>query len=712
MDKRRRSVLQAVSFFFPAFLLILSGPVAAADALAKPVRNLLLISIDTLRADYLGCYGGTEARTPAADSLAAAGIIFSRAFAHNPLTLPSHANILTGMTALIHGVHENLGFRLPADTPTLAAHLKSAGYQTAAFIGAFPLDSRFGLDRGFELYDDFYGEKKSRGAFFFTERKGEEVVSRAEQWIGTRKSEPWFAFVHLFDPHQPYDPPPPFKEQYAANLYAGEVAYTDACLSRLFRFLEAAGLSDRTLIVLTADHGESLGEHGEDTHGYFAYNSTLQVPLIFRSPGLIRGGKTIAQAVSHIDIFPTACDLLGVRKPSGLDGQSLAPLLEGGKLGERPIYFESLSAYYNRNWAPLRGIVESGYKYIDLPLPELYDLREDFGEGANIATVENIQVYRKTLAGLVERAGPGGRAARRPESGAAVQAMKSLGYLSGGGGPEKTRFTAADDLKTLLPLQQKLSQATALFADGQSRRAVEILESLVVERKDFAAAYDYLANIHYQAGDPKKAAEVLEKGTSACPGNAQLMSMLGMYLTESGRAGDAVQVLERASSLNPEDAETWNYLGVALWRAGQFDEAEDNYRKSLALDADYASAWNNLGSLFLSRNDPDQALAHFKKAASFDPSLASVWNGQGVALNLKGDLDAAIVNWEKAVSLEPGHQLALFNLGTALVKKNRLKEALPYLEKYLRVAPVADPDREKIVQLVNAIKKRNSQDHE
>ena len=324
--------------------------------------NVLLITIDTLRFDRVGILDPRFVKTPNLDGLAKKSMIFSRAFAHNPVTLPSHANILTGTTALHHGISDNTGFKLDQKFLTIPQYLRDHGYKTAAFIGAFPLDSRFGLDQGFDLYDDYYGTRNEL-EFFFVERPAEKVIAPAMAWIGKQRQK-WFSWIHLFDPHQPYLPPSPIKKTYANDLYSGEVAYVDAQLGVLFDFLRKKRLMENTMIILTADHGEALGEKGEETHSYFAYNNTIHVPLFVYIPG--RQPGTFAKNVCHVDIFPTICAVLGLKIPPFLQGESLLAVLaaNGRKIPE--IYFESLTAYLNRDWAPLRGMI-SGHAEIHRP---------------------------------------------------------------------------------------------------------------------------------------------------------------------------------------------------------------------------------------------------------------------------------------------------------------------------------------------------------
>jgi arylsulfatase A-like enzyme len=363
------------NFLFSLFCLfgiLINAAVPLRGAEAR--KNVLLITIDTLRADRLSCYSSEHVKTPNIDALAAKSTVFTRAFALTSTTLPSHANILLGMTPLYHGVHDNLNFKVRDEYLTLAEHLKKEGYATGAFVGAFPLDSRFGLSQGFDTYDGDFGLTVS-GEVVSAERPAEEVVIRALEWLNQQKS-PWFLWVHCYDPHDPYEPPEPYRSQYRSSPYEGEVAYVDSAMKKLFRYLEDRDLMEKTVIAFTGDHGESLVEHGEITHGYLAYNSSIWIPLFIFNPGM--KPQVIHHNVSHIDMFPTICDILNIERPPFLLGISLLPSMKGKNLERRIIYFESLLPFYDLGWAPIRGTVQGHDKFIDSPIPELYDLEKDF----------------------------------------------------------------------------------------------------------------------------------------------------------------------------------------------------------------------------------------------------------------------------------------------------------------------------------------------
>jgi arylsulfatase A-like enzyme/Flp pilus assembly protein TadD len=697
---------------FSLLLLVLVNFQFSKEDLKNNRLNLLLITIDTLRPDRLGCYGNGHLKTPHIDALAAKGVLFTRAFAHTPTTLPSHTNILLGTTPPYHGVHDNSNFIVKEEFLTLAEHLKNHGYSTAAFVGAFPLDSRFGLTQGFDVYDDNYGSKSSQ-EFSYVERKAEVVVEKAIGWLDEQKS-PWFLWIHCFDPHQRYDPPEPFKTQYADNPYEGEIAYVDYALSKLFAFIKDNNFDKNTLIIFTADHGESLGQHGESTHGYFSYNSTIWVPLIISFPGITHG--QIDQNVCHTDIYPTACDILGIEKPSFLQGLSLLPAIKGKRLPQRKIYFESLYPYYSRGWAPLKGFIQGKEKFIDSPLPEFYDLEKDFDELNNLIKTVNLEKYKATLVKLIEELSFADRMEEKQKvDREAVEKLRSLGYVSSPLPSKKKSFSSKDDLKVLLPYQNKLMKAMGYYHKGEIQEGIEQLKEIIQERKDFDLAYSYLATLYKEQKDLKDAVEVLKEGLENNPSSYKIITTYGIFLAEFGQYDAAIEVLEKGLTLINYDPDLWNYLGVAYWRKGNFKKAREAFEKALSLDNNYSIVFNNLGSLYLSLfmktkegEDHRKAVQNFKKAIELDPNYASAYNGLGAAYREAGNLDAAIYCWEKAVELMPDYSFALYNLGISYLAKGDKDKALSYFNKYkdIQYRYLPPKERSKLEALIQKCKQK------
>jgi arylsulfatase A-like enzyme/Flp pilus assembly protein TadD len=690
-----------------SLLAVFLGGIFVAAQDGDRSLNILLITVDTLRYDRVGCVDPRHARTPNMDALASESLVFTRAFAHNPVTLPSHTNILTGATALYHGISDNSGFKLDKKYLTIPQYLKRFGYSTAAFIGAFPLDSRFGLDRGFDLYDDYYGTRNER-EFFFVERPAEKVIAPAMAWIGVQKGK-WFAWVHLFDPHQPYLPPSPYKEQYAGDPYSGEVAYVDSQLGVLFDFLKGRKQWDDTVIVLTADHGEALGEKGEETHSYFAYNNTIHVPLFVRVPGR-RPGRS-ALNVCHADIFPTVCEVLGLKVPPHMQGESLLALLAAKGRKDAEIYFESLTAYLNRDWAPLRGMIRGDTKFIDLPIKEVYDLGRDFNEEHNLAGSSKVGPLKDALTRLIRRLRNPAAAGREGRVDPEVQKrLKSLGYLSAGGPQEhKRQYGPQDDLKTLLPLQNKLLAAVGLYQTGDFQGAEKSIREVIAASPGFILAYNHLASMYKEMGKPDLAAAILEEGLKKNPGDIRLLSKLGIVLADGGQWRRAVPILELCTQKEDFDPENFNFLGIAYYQGGEFKKALDSYARALELDRNNASVYNNIGSVYLQlylrgRGQRDFGLAeqNFKKALEIDPRLFAACNGLGAAYKQTGRNAAAIEYWRKALDIRPDYDLALVNLGITLLEEGRAGEALDYFLKYREkyYDKIPENERQRIDRLI------------
>ncbi len=668
---------------------------------------MLLITVDTLRYDRVGCLDSRHVKTPNMDSLAARSLVFTRAFAHNPVTLPSHANILTGATPLYHGISDNTGFKLDKKFLTMPQYLRRHGYHTAAFVGAFPLDARFGLDQGFELYDDYYGTRGER-EFFFVERPAEKVIAPAMAWIG-RQSQKWFGWIHLFDPHQPYLPPSPFKETYADDPYSGEVAYVDAQLGVLFDFLRTRRLLEKTVIILTADHGEALGEKGEDTHSYFAYNNTIHVPLLIHVPG--RKPETFAGNVCHADIFPTLCGILGVKVPPHMQGESLLAVMASGSRKSPEIYFESLTAWLNRDWAPLRGLISGDTKFIDLPIKEVYDLGNDLNEEHNRAGSGKIGALKDSLNRLMRKLKnplAAGRESRLdPET---RKRLEALGYISESRtGPRKKQYTERDDLKTLLPLQQQVLDAVAQFQSGDFPGAEKTLRAVIAASPSFILAYTHLASMCKEMGKSTAAVQLLEQGLEKNPGNILLLSKLGIVLADSGQWRRAIPILELCVKQEDFDPEKFNFLGIAHYHGGDFAKALQSYGRALELDPDNASVLTNIGGVHLAlflRNRQEQDFAqaerNFKKALEIDPRLFSAWNGLGIVYSKTGRKADAVAHWRQALAIKPDYDLALINLGITLLEEGRAGEALEcfldYREKFFN--RISDGEKRRVERLI------------
>jgi arylsulfatase A-like enzyme/Tfp pilus assembly protein PilF len=665
--------------------LPVAGDVRAAQLAERP--NVLLVTIDTLRWDALGSYGGPAA-TPALDRLAAQGVRFERVTAHATVTLPSHVSILAGLDPTRHGVHNNTGFRAGDELFTWAERLRQAGYATAAFIGAFPLDSQFGLAQGFDLYDDHYSVGGASNDFGIVERPAGEVVRAARQWIAGQPGS-WFAWVHVYEPHAPYEPPEPFAVDYRDNPYAGEVAAVDAALASLLDEVTSKG----ALVIVTSDHGEGLGQHGELTHGLFAYDSTLRVPLIMARRDDIPAGTVVSDWVRHIDVLPTVLEQLELPLDD-LQGSSLMPLIRGAPEnagpGVRTAYFETLTPYLTRGWAPLRGLREGRHKYIDLPLAELYDVDADPAETDNLLDRQD-QRAAGLRAALEEHLAEGKAnedLVPTRETELTLQRLRALGYIGDSTAPAPDRvFGPDDDPKGLVELDRKVHEAVEASRLEDWQTAAARLEEVVAVRPDFAWAYSLLAAVAYRRGELDIAVRHLEETVDSGLTSPFLLNKLAFYLRMAGRPAEARQALEDSEAQEPDNVETLDLLGGVLAEMGEGAAALEVFRRALAMDPTQPSLHANRGAALLSSGRDAEAVTAFDTALRYDADFPEAHNGLGVVAARRGNLDEAVEHWRRAVALDPELFDALYNLGITLTRLNRFEEAIAVLEAFVERAP-------------------------
>lgn len=671
--------------------------------------NLLIITVDTLRADHTGIYGYDRVRTPNIDNLGQNGVIFTHAISHVPLTLPSHCSLFTGNLPLHHGVRDN-GYRLPDFNVTLAEILKKKDYRTAAFVGAFPLDSRFGLNKGFDVYDDSYGSTNPVRDLSFIERKAEEVNDRAIRWITENKEDRFFVWIHYFDPHAPYEPPPPFDHEYAGREYDGEIAYSDRILGELLEKLDLLELTEKTLIVLTSDHGEGLGEHKEKTHGIFIYDSTLRVPLIFSNPKILPENKVISDQIALIDIMPTALDLMGWNPIPKTEGRSLKPLLSGKKPLPRQIcYIESVAAMLDRNWAPLQGIRTKEWKYIDAPAPELYDLQRDPKENNNIIDEKPDVAKRlkQDLQNMIVNSSmtpvPRGASESKMDEDTRKK-LRSLGYVSGRNIGGETGWK---DPKAMIELDNLFNDAIIASETGNMDKASRMYDEVLRDQPDFILAYEYAAYNYYKMGKIADAIALLERAVDRNATNPSLLARLGLYYQEIGKIKESIEILERVVEEDNPHAEAFNYLGVSYFKKGRIDDAISSFEHSLALDTNYPMARNNLGNCYLAQKNYDLAVEEYKKAIAEDDRLASAFNGLAVAYYRLGSVDDALRNWEASHAIDPGQADTLYNLGRVHLRLGHKQKALDYFTLFVEKAPpqAYENDIQEVKQVIERLKK-------
>jgi len=678
-SKKTSSII--ILFLNLIFIFLCLSTSAKAE---KPKLNLVLITIDTLRADRLSCYSDEHVKTPHIDALAGKSVVFTKAFAHNSLTLPSHTNILLGAIPLYHGVQDNVDFVVRPEFLTLAEHLKKHGYSTGAFIGAAPLDSRFGLDQGFDVYDDDF---LAPGAPKFTEgeRKAEEVIKPAWDWIKNQK-QPWFAWLHLFDPHYSYDPPEPFKSQYPGSPYDGEVAYVDFALGKFLGYIDSARLLQDTVIIITADHGESLGEHGEQTHGILAYNASLWIPLFIYVPGTEPG--IVDDNVAHVDIFSTVCDVMELESPSHLQGISLYPSMQGKRIKERIIYFESLEPFYRMDWAPLKGFIRGKEKFFDSPIPELYDLKSDFSEHNNLMDTQKLPVFKQQLDQFMKNQMFSAVAgASQKTDPATLRKLRSLGYITSSPQNRKKSFGTEDDIKSLLPLHNRIIAAYRMRESGKIKEGISALEDIINQENKLDIAYAYLAKLYKENNQVDAALERLREGYAAYPFSYEILELYCEYLMENQNYDEIIRVLSSGQPFQMEqDPELWNVLGLAYARKGQSDDALIAFERSADIDPEYADTFSNLGAIYLSMYMQSHAKEFFSKTVEnlnkvtmLDPKNDTAYNSLGAAYMTSGAIQDAIRNWEKVIDLNSQAGKTYYYLGLAYLAQGDLSKARLFL---------------------------------
>lgn len=634
----------------------------SAPAAATLKTNVLLITVDTLRADALGSYGaGAAASTPTLDRLAAAGSRFTNAHAHNVLTLPSHANILSGLNPHRHGVRDNAGFRFPADRATLATILKAAGYRTGAFVSAFPLAARFGLQRGFDVYDDSFVDTRVRQGLQELERPGAQTVERARRFIGSTNGDPWFVWVHVYEPHYPY-------ESYEQDVAAADKALAPLIDEALRRREGAAPI----LVVATSDHGESLGEHGEATHGILAYEATLRVPLIVEGVAGTRP-SVIGSPARHVDLLPTILESIGIAVPSNLDGRSLLSEIRSGKdQPPVPTYFEALSGSLNRGWAPLRGVIVGGTKYIDLPIPEVYDLGADAGESRNLASASSVKPLRAALDGLRGD----DRFSTVEVTGETRERLRALGYIGAGATPvNHSRYTDADDPKKLMALDARLQKIATLEAAGSMGAAVEEAAGLIRQRPSMAVSHLYMAHLQRRSGNLAGAARSLRTAARLNPRDTATAATLAAVLTQMGDARGALAALREFAAMEPPDEDVLLAQALALARLQRFDEALSALTRAAGGAPPGARIRVQEGTILLMAGREAEARRAFEHAIAVRPDAARAHTSLALMDAEAGSLDAAIRHWQAAVDADASERRTIAATAAILRRAGRLREA-------------------------------------
>jgi arylsulfatase A-like enzyme/tetratricopeptide (TPR) repeat protein len=659
----------------------------------KPL-NIILITADTLRADRLSCYGSSRVATPNLDRLAASGVLFEHTTTVTPLTLPAHSSMFTGTYPMYHGVRDNGGYYLEPEHVTLAEILKGEGYNTGAFVAAFVLDSRWGLDQGFDrYYDDFDLSKFETVSLDSVQRRGDEVLAEALPWMDSVRDERFLSWIHLYDPHTPYDPPEPYLSQYEGvpwGRYDGEVAYLDSLVGQIMEWLTENDLNESTLVAFIGDHGESLGEHREMGHGFFIYDATVAVPFILTSPDRQLQGRRVAAQVRTIDLMPTLLDLIGVEIPEAVQGESLLDLCLGKSkdLGLMA-YSESLYPRHHYGWSDLKSLRDGSLQYIAAPRPELYDIRADPSQKDNLASSrpDEVRDFERQLQELIDRYSAQGIEEKGPEMlDPETQAqLAALGYL---GGPSKVNVDPSaqlSDPKDKIELFNLIKQAGSDSSEDRLDEALDKIRQVLSKDSDILEAHHILGNLLNKKDDTEAAIEAYQEALARDPEYKPALFSLASIYEESGRLEDGAAGFRRILDIDPRDNTASFRLATIHASRKEYEPAIEILSNSIDMGVERAPAHNLMAECYIGLEKYDEAEAAVRKALDMKDDLPTAYYNLALILEERGDLRGAAEAYEKEIAIAPGDFKAHFNLAKIFGQIGRLEKQMEHFEKSIEV---------------------------
>lgn len=651
--------------------------------------NLLVITLDTTRADHLGAYGYSKADTPNLDFLAHNGIMFEQCYTPVPLTLPAHCSLFTGRYPLSLNVRDNGIYILGNGETTLAEKMKEKDFHTFAVIAAFVLLSKFGIGQGFDIYDDSLNSHKMYNNYT-SEISASDVYRKFLQWFEANYQRRFFAWIHLYDPHAPYSPPKKYAEKFADTLegrYAGEIAYTDSCVGNIVKMLKTRNILDNTLIVVVGDHGEAFGEHQEYGHGFFCYEEALKVPLIFYNPSLFLEAHRIPDRVNLIDIMPTLLDLYGLTPPPGIQGRSFSRLLSGKReKAQREVYFESMHGRDEMGWAPLTGIIDGQYKYISLPEPELYDLEADSVEKENLFLKKNRlakELDKKLLAWVSQFSGAANQNAktRRGLTDEDKRHLQSLGYISVFSA-RSGQFQNLDPKKGIV-LDNKIKDLFDILRKRKTRQAAEKLAALEAEHPEIRlpVMYDLKDLLYKQQKKTEKGIKLLKEAMSAFPEIERFYIMYALKIFDLGDLPEAERSCREVLKINPQFTRAYILMGQIEEKRGDLNQAIEKYNLALKIEPQNISLKLKYAELLIEKTDYKTALNLYdelliRHEISGNPDLLykiALFNSRYGTLKKAADL------MKKAIELQPEGKY-YFNYAMLLARLNNVPEALKNME--------------------------------
>jgi arylsulfatase A-like enzyme/predicted Zn-dependent protease len=653
--------------------------------------NYILITVDTLRADHLHCYGFSSIETPYTDLLASKGIKFEKCIAQTPLTLPSHASILTGTHPLFHGVRDNGGFLVPQELVTLAELFKDKGYETAAFVAAYVLDSKWGLNQGFDHYfDKFDLSRFKKISLGNVQRPANEVIDESLSWLEEKKKEKFFTWIHLYDPHTPYEPPPPYDSKYPGRPYIGEIAFTDSELGRLWKFLEKNNLLENTFLIFASDHGESLGEHRESTHGFFVYQEGIHVPLIFVTPFEKLQQVSSSAVVSLVDIMPTMLEMAEIPVPSQVQGESLLPLFFNPEKSHSYAYAETFYPRFHYGWSELKSFQNDRYKLIIAPDMELYDLEEDPDERKNLASSQkNLLAELKTEAdSFIEKFSENALEIDYKKMDEETrEKLAALGYIGTFSDSSKLKGKKLANPKEKIDIFNQLSRAKEMGLEDQVEEAVEMIKGVIADDPDIIDAYFFLGNIYFKEGNYEEAAAYFMEALERRPDDAFTVINIANAYRKMGKLEEAEAFILDHLKRDIVDSQFYFLLGGIKVIQQKDDEAIKYYKQCLSINPSSSSSHNALAALYLNKDDLLNAEKHIHATFDLNPKLSNANYHLAQLLEKKGEITKAVDAYLKELEYSPNHYKASFNLSRLYRNLGQEEEELKYLHKTIDINP-------------------------
>jgi arylsulfatase A-like enzyme/predicted Zn-dependent protease len=654
--------------------------------------NLLLITIDTLRADHVGSYGYAAAQTPAIDALAARGARFVHAATVAPLTLPAHSSLMTGTFPAYHGVRDNGGFYLADDQVTLAETFRAAGYRTGGFVAAFVLDHRWGIAQGFDRYFDDFDLAKYRTdvGLDAVQRPGSEVVSKAIEWLDADTSRPFMAWIHLYEPHAPYEPPEAIRARFPPTLvgaYDGEIATADAQVGRLIEHLSTAGRLDRTLVALVGDHGESLGAHGEEQHGFFVYDADIRIPLIVAGPQVAH--RTVDDQVRIVDIMPTVLDLAHLPVPQPVQGRSLLPLMRGERL-DLVALAETWYPRHHYGWSELTSISDGRYHFIDAPRRELYDTQADPDEQHDLAAENPARadaLERALRSFVAQTSAHRAPAAPRPVDADIAERLRSLGYVGSSISPRALEDRVRGDPKDKIALYTLLKQAALDSVEGRVDEGIRKVREALAGDPEIVEAYLMLGTMNEKAKREAESLAAYQKAVALDPENDAAVFSLALAYKNAGRLDAAEAGFERVLTLSPRDWKSQYQLADIWMRRKDYARAATALERSAAGNIERPTFLTKLGECYIELKRYDEAERALAQAVALKSDALMAHYDLGLVHEARHEQAKAMAEYQIEVAGNPTAYRAHFNLAKLLADAGQSSGALDHFAKAVAANP-------------------------